>query len=272
MKKFSINTAGLLGALLLITTSAQATVLDLTTAGASGLINSAIYQQAAPQPTGTGYIDSFLRIDDGSNNGRQVEGYNTTVNNVFDNLSDDTHNHEISLSDVPIVNIGGIDYRQFLLDINEPNGHGKNDPTASLLSLDEVQVFLSNTPNQQTESFVNNILALTDASLVYRMDAGVNSWVGLDAGLNNGSGSGDMFLYIPTALFTGPRQYVYLYSHFGDGAGYENSFQNTGGFEEWAVLPGVTSTGDGGGVVPEPTSMLLLGSGLAGFALRRRKA
>ena len=66
---------------LLVSTStvASAGVCDLTTNGAtcgpSILTNFAIFGETTPQPTGTGYIDPFLRLQE---NG-QEEGYNTSA-------------------------------------------------------------------------------------------------------------------------------------------------------------------------------------------------
>ena len=92
---------------------------------------------------------------------------------------------------------------------------------------------------------------------IYDLDsASVDNWIKLNYSLNTGSGSGDMFAYIPDSLFTG-GQYVYLYSKFGV------HYAKNDGFEEWAVLKGTTQ-------VPEPMSMLLLGLGIVGLAGVRR--
>src|SRR5438270_511619 len=55
----------------------------------------------------------------------------------------------------------------------------------------------------------------------------------LDARLNHGSGSGDMFLLVPDTAFAtaAPGTYVYLYTKMGATAG---ATANSG-FEEWAV-------------------------------------
>ena len=47
---------------------------------------------------------------------------------------------------------------------------------------------------------------------IYTM--GAENWIKLNYDLDNGSGSGDMFAYIPNWLF-GDGKYVYLYSKFG---------------------------------------------------------
>ena len=50
------------------------TMLDLTSQGSSGVINDAIFQQSDAQPTGSGVIHSFLRIQ---TNAPTEQGYNT---------------------------------------------------------------------------------------------------------------------------------------------------------------------------------------------------
>jgi hypothetical protein len=214
----------------------QADMIDLTTAGATDTINGALFQQVDAASTGTGLIQSFVRIQA---NGEEA-GYNTDYRGVeFDELTSATFTHSLSLSDVPIVELGGISYREFLLDINENNG-GDNE----LLSLDVLEIYTASTGS------------LTDyaggwGTPDYEMGAG-NSIL-LDYSLNTGSGSGDMYAYIPDSLFTG-GPYVYLYSKFS-GA--------DAGPEEWAVRMVA--------VVPAPAAVFLgiLGLGVAGLKLRK---
>jgi hypothetical protein len=246
-----------------------ATIVNLTTAGSSGTINGAIYEQIDPQATGTGGIDSFVQQSPQGND-TTSKAYNTTANNVLDNKSADNFNHSILLSDVPSVVRSGIPYRWFLLDINENSGGGNE-----FISLDEVQIFAGGTANSSVDTFTGGILD-HDGTLVYRMDAGMDNWVAMDYSLNSGSGSGDMFLLVPASDFAGfgGSSVVTLYSQFGlqgvDPAGFTGDFGSSGGFEEWA-LPG------GGfrppvGDIPEPaTAVLMVGAAACLAAVRRRR-
>lgn len=194
-----------------------ATELDLTTAGSSGTINGALFQQGEVQPTGSGVIHSFLRLqDDGTE-----QGYNTDYRPVqFDELTDPIHTRSLKLGAVPIVNIDGTNYRQFLLDIDEPIGGGKET-----LSLDKLQIYLGSAGNLHDYPTFDS-----QATLIYDMDALSDNYVLLSSATNKGgSGKGDMFADIPDSLFTGPNQFVYLFSRFGDHAA------SAGGFEEWSV-------------------------------------
>ena len=92
--------------------------VSLTSAGASGTINWAIYSQTDIQPTGTGYIDSFVRVL-AKSNGTVEQGYNTDARPVQYNELTGNFTHSIRLSDVPEVTINGVKYRAFILDVNQ---------------------------------------------------------------------------------------------------------------------------------------------------------
>ncbi|HOD49896.1 MAG TPA: PEP-CTERM sorting domain-containing protein [Candidatus Hydrogenedentes bacterium] len=247
--------------------AASGTMIDLTTAGASGVINDAIFQQIDPRATGTGVIDSFAQI--GAANQVEVQAYNTTVNNVLNNGAPDNFNHSITLGIVPIVSIETVDYYQFLLDINENN----NAALDQYLSLDEVQIFVGDTPNPSSTSFDADGILQGVGTLVYDMESNLRNWVALDYSLNTGSGSGDMFLYVPVSNFggAGDDAIVTLYSYFGRqglnpaeyGEGNFGNFYNSDGFEEWAVLVQEDP------IAPEPATLSLIGLGIAGLVVRR---
>src|SRR3954471_17682795 len=90
-----------IGLSLCVGSAARDTTVDLTTAGASGTINGALYQQNTSQPSGTGFIDSFLRIEKTGGGGAE-QGYNTDFRPVeFDEKTDHNFTRSIRVSDVP---------------------------------------------------------------------------------------------------------------------------------------------------------------------------
>ena len=245
----SVKTVIGVAALACVAGGANATIVDLTTSGSSGVINGARFETADFRSAGTGVIQSFVRVQ---RNGTE-QGYNTSGRPVaFDEHTDPNFTHNLTFGDIPNRVIAGVTYKEFILDINQTSPN-------SLLSLDKVQVYTS-AVGSQTTSTVSSL-----GALVYDMDAGSDSWVKLDYNLASGSGQGDMRMFVPLSAFGGASAstFVYLYSFFG------TNFATNDGFEEWAV-----QTPDAA-VVPLPTSAAAGGAlllGLAGFRrLRSRR-
>lgn len=277
--------------------SAQAVpvVIDsqLTSLGQTQTINGATYTQVSTQATGTGVIPSFVEI--GGANKNVVEGYNTTVNNIFNNGSDDVHNHAITVGSIGFVDLNGAAnpggmVMKFLLDINQNNAN--NGDNGNFLSLDEVQIFLSTSPDQgyKTSPAQGAVLGLANSSLIYQLDnplVDIDNRIKLDSQIGGGSGTGDVILDIPFELFAPGfaslglnsaalqnGAFIYLYSKFG------SEFTNNDGFEEWGALQGAPvvdvpcpagTPGCGQQRIPEPHNLALLAIGLLGIGAVSRK-
>src|SRR5438067_9630139 len=141
---------------------AQATVVDLTcTNGCNDMgsftnqYGTTIFQFTQPQPTGTGVIDPFLRIQA---NGTE-QGYNTSGGTPFDDKSGPwTHNIQFSDLQSTAVTVNGTVYFKILVDLNEPNG------AKSTISLENLQFYSSATGSATT----TNISSL--GTLRYSLD------------------------------------------------------------------------------------------------------
>ena len=238
-------------------------VVDLTTAGSqewvdvAGTDDNALFKTWDLRAAGSGVIQPFVRLSGGGQD--TVEGYNTDGRKLlYDENSSGQFTRQLSLSYVPYLDIGGKDYYEFLLDINQKGALGGTE-----LSLDELLIAVHSTPDM-----LDNV-ATVFASPLYDLDAGDQDDIRivLNSALSTGSGQLDMAAYIPKSLFPADPtgQYVYLYSMFGEPG---SPFPNNDGFEEWAIqteweLP----------IIPAPGAILLggIGIGIVGW-LRRRRA
>ncbi|MCC6758871.1 MAG: hypothetical protein IT395_04515, partial [Candidatus Omnitrophica bacterium] len=207
-------------AVLAVTAPYAHATLDLTTVGSSGFINDAYFTTTGVQSTGSGVINSFVRLQTNDN---VEEGYNTSGRALlFDENNSPVFTKDLLLSEVPVVSLLNQSnqttaYRQFLLDINQQNcGQNKPDCTSKFLSLDSLNIYLGSAGGllqANPDDLGTSVFKLTADNIKLNYD------------LNPGSGGGDMFAYIPDAFFTGTNQYVYLYSKFGE------EYPNTAGFE-----------------------------------------
>ncbi len=186
------------------------TKIDLTIEGTECIINGAI----VINEDFDGTPDSFLRIQDKTNDGTE-KGFNTSVrpfdsNNEAIGLLTSTHNLE--LTDIPIVNIIGTDYREFLLKVNQVAG----DPT---ICLDKIEIYQTDNSEISVYPFNENAILIWE-----NVDSGVMKSIKLIDDKGKGV---DMKLYVPDSLFGG-LQLVILYCEF--------SMVN-GAPEVWSVGP-----------------------------------
>lgn len=270
LNKRMLMIALVLGAALLAPQWASAEYRNMISATAADeTINSAIFSVTGGG-SGTGIFPSFVQI---GGNANQTQAYNTTVNGTLDNGSADQHNHEIQAGNIAVKNIGGTLYFVFELDINE----NKNDKD-KYLSLDKLQIYTSNTPNQST----------TDPTKLgtLRYDMGAGNGILLNFENQAGSGNADMVVYIPVWAGVDKNDFVYLYSAFGSvtaaqvaaatsggvanpgpAPGGQNGadYGNSDGFEEWAESIGGSPLSP----VPAPASLLLAATGIGGLGLAR---
>src|SRR5437763_15915830 len=124
-------------AALVLATGARATVVDLINGDSGTITNSygtATFEFTQPQPTGTGYIQPFLRVQ----NDPTEQGYNTSGGTPFDDKAG-PWTHDLTFADLmtTAVTIGGQNYFKLMVDINEPGG------SKSTLSLDQLQFYTS---------------------------------------------------------------------------------------------------------------------------------
>src|SRR3982074_332921 len=195
--------------------------LDLTLADSWGTIGDVVFETPQAEPPDAGNFYAFEQIQ---RNGVE-QGYNTDGAKQFDTKTSANFNHSILLAQVPIVigdgthgTVDGVAYRQFLLDINEPNGG-----TKSFLSFDKLQIWQEESGGLTGFTPGAGFSGTHTNNLVYDLDAGGDKWIGLDGGLSRGSGRSDLAVLVPDTLFVndGTDRFVYLYSEFGVQGGWD---------------------------------------------------
>jgi hypothetical protein len=242
-----------------------ANIVDLRTAGSSGTANGALFAQIVSPPTGTGYIDPFLRLQDSPIEEAFNTDYRSNGQAPLDAKSDPNFTRSLTIGSLDTVTQGGTDYYKFILDIDEPNNGPKK-----YISLDQFQLYVADRGDIESLGTLHS-----EGALRWDMDGAGDATVYLNGGnLSSGNGGDDMQVLIPKSFFTGvdPGKYLYLYSKFGATTGMAADYSADASFEEWRAQMGQTPPPPS---AAEPTTMTLLGGGLLGLAMarsRRKKA
>jgi hypothetical protein len=208
----------------------SATTLDLTHRGSEVEAAGAIFQHSS----GRGRTDTFAAI---KGHGTE-QGYNTDARPLeFDEKSNRRSTHSLSLSKVPVVQVDGVAYREFVLNIDQRFWDPK-------LTLTDLRVYLSNSKDLHGYNSATKQLGGLDA--VYNLDADGNVSVKMKAQWNSWRGDWDVKVLIPDSAFAGQsaNANVYLFSKFSGG---------NGGAEEWGVRKVPCEP-------PEPPTEVILGS------------
>lgn len=98
-------------------------------------------------PTGTGYYEPFLRLQQ-----KGIEqGFNTSADGLLDNKAG-IWTKDLLAAIIPTITVDGKEYREIRLDINE-----KNNETGRYLSLDSLEIYLQNTAGISRKADLTNL-------------------------------------------------------------------------------------------------------------------
>lgn len=189
---------------------------------------------------------------------KQSTAIPSSFNKDLVSLKNTTKEGTVAFSDIPYFTFGDTQYFQFVYDMQETGETG-----SLLLSIDDIILSVDgvNLWNYDNAAFGSIILNSVEDSHT-------------STPLGNG---GDMELYVPVAHFTGLALTGSSLLKFT-----VTQSQSDNGPDEWVVLGsgsffgpddsiGDDDNGGGQAVVPEPSTLVLLGSGLLGLFYAGRK-
>jgi hypothetical protein len=223
-----------------------------------GDINGVLFQRSVPG-SGSGQFRMLFRMEDDNDPGVTEAGYNR--GGIMDSKTPNGFDPLVRLQDLVQNTEGG--FYMFALDANENNG-GNN----RYISLDMFKIYVGGL-NDPSPLPANQANLGQLGTQVYTFST--NDRVLLDANTGSGSGTADMYVFVPTSLFSGfaPDSYVYVYAEHGGYTGTSpGGFGASSGFEEWATLKVPVPT-----FIPEPCSAgLAVVACFLAAAHRRRSA
>jgi hypothetical protein len=247
MKKLAGRIVFCWGLGLLGFSEAHATVYTIDDSAGSGqsatVSGGAVFQQFQ-NGSGSGVYTRMFALQTQGNNTFST-GYNDNVASPFDQKNG-VGTPATQIAQIPLVNIGGTDYLQLLVDFGS-----ESQATVSQL---KVWTNASGNVNQSTFSGLSTALGTP----LYDIGADSVQFTNIPSG----SGYSNMAFYIPYALFPiDHTQYVYVWLNFtGEGGG---------GYDEIAYNKGLV----GVGTTPEAHTVwggVLMGALLFGGYFKRR--
>lgn len=224
--------------------------IDLTGHGAIGSAGGTFFTQYDARLSDPSHLRTFAQLDGPLLRASTVQGYNTDARPTqFNANASPGLTRSLSRNDIPAVTVGGVVYREFVLDAGQLN------LLQPRVSLDQLRLYVGTAGNLHGYNAADKTLG--GLAPVYDLDAGGDTWVVLDLGLTAAVGGADMRIYVPDAVLAG-GDFVYLYSKFGE------HLAPVGAAEKWSTFVG-QSPAPPAFTPPSPPPPPPAGAGIAGM-------